>query len=53
MINRDKFVDSAVALADSVLKALGVDCNTWSSDCIDADDDQGLMFMITLRLSRI
>jgi len=52
MINRDKFVDSAVALADSVLKALGVDCNTWSSDCID-DHDQGHMFMITLRLSRI
>jgi hypothetical protein len=25
MINLDKFVDSAVALADSVLKALGVD----------------------------
>jgi hypothetical protein len=39
-------------LSDSVLKALGVDCNTWSSDCIDGDD-QGLMFMITSRLSRI
>jgi len=52
MINHDKFVDSAVALADSLLKALGVDCNTWSSDCIDGDD-QGLMFMITSRLSRI
>jgi len=54
MINHDKFVDSAFALADrdSVLKALRVDCNTWSSDCIDGDD-QGLMFMITLRLSRI
>ncbi len=52
MINHDKFVDSAVALADSVMKALGVDCNTWSSDCIDGDD-QGLMFKITLRLSRI
>ena len=52
MINRDKFVDSAVALADSVLKALGVDCNTWSSDCIDGDD-QGLMLMFTSSLSRI
>ncbi len=40
----DKFVDSAVALADSVLKALWVDCNTWSSDFIDGDD-QGLMFI--------
>ena len=38
MINHDTFADSAVALADSVLKALGVDCNTWSSDCIDGDD---------------
>jgi len=33
------FVDSAVAfLTDSVLKALGVDCNTWSTDCIDGDE---------------
>jgi hypothetical protein len=44
--NHDKLVDSAVALADSVLQTLGVDCNTWSTDCIDGDD-QGLMFMIT------
>jgi hypothetical protein len=48
MINHEKFIDSAVALSDSVLKALGVDYNTWSSDCIDGDD-QGLMFMITSR----
>ena len=39
MINLDKFVDSAVAfLTDSVLKALEVDCNTWSTDCIDGDE---------------
>jgi len=25
-------------LADCILKALGVDCNTWSTDCIDGDE---------------
>jgi len=25
-------------LADCVLNALGVDCNTWSADCIDGDE---------------
>jgi len=25
-------------LADCVLKALGVDCNPWSTDCIDGDE---------------
>ncbi len=33
-----KIVDSAFALADCVLNALGVDCNTWSADCIDGDE---------------